>query len=851
MTGIVNDAGMKETEFAARDSRDADDHDALCNVPEALRKHTAWVVWRREFTESGKPTKVPYRALVGQREHASSTNAATWTTFDTALDALVRDDHTGLGYVFERGRGVVGIDLDHCRDPETGVLAPWAERLVHQLDSYTEASPSGEGVHIFVAGSWTGMRHRWVPDGLDDDAATDAHIEVYDTARFFTVTGYSIVGASRNIEERQEALDALAASVADREDDDDDDGDAGESGEERAARIAALRAPLTDDEARQVGDMCDWLDRNQQEKPDHRTRQLWRGEWDRIVNSNGKHRYSSQSNADLGLLTLVVLRYPDASDRAAYEVWRRSGLARGKQVRWDYAARTLRRARQHERRHADSGSAPVSVAKVGGYYLNDAGNAQRFYDLFHDDLLYVVGTNTPWHAWDGQRWVPDAESRAVALACTLTQHLLTAIEAVAVGNEETERLSSEKEKAAARQFAIQSGNGQRIRNVVALAAHDARFQVRREQMDAQPELLNFPNGTLSLETREFRPHDRRDLLTQVAAASYDPEASNLLFEGTLRRFFPKEPVRRYLQQVFGKALTGHPKREFYLVWGGTNTGKSTLLEVAVKALGDYACITASDTFLKLRDGSQGGARADLMALYNKRLVAAKEIQERATANTAFLKNITGGDTLTARGLYERQMTEWTPRYTLLWGTNYLPQVPLPDPNDKDDPAHAMWERMVVIPAEEYITPEERSDEVYSQLVNADITGAAVLAWMVTGYWEYRESGRLLRPTEVVDAIRLAQNALDPFGDYFDECCAFGDQRTSLEQLYTNYTYWCRLRRRTPRSRKALAAALRRRGCKTTKGEQNGATSVLGVRIERFLDADGPLVPLHFGGRRYP
>ncbi|MGH8695713.1 MAG: hypothetical protein ACREVS_04510 [Burkholderiales bacterium] len=89
----------------------------------------------------------------------------------------------GIGYVLTAADGVVGIDLDKCRDPDTGVIAPWALAIVQQIDAYTEVSPSGTGVRIFAPGTLSGggrNRH---------------HVEMYTRGRYLTLTGHRLHGA--------------------------------------------------------------------------------------------------------------------------------------------------------------------------------------------------------------------------------------------------------------------------------------------------------------------------------------------------------------------------------------------------------------------------------------------------------------------------------------------------------------------------------------------------------------------------------------------------------------------------------------------------------------------------------
>jgi primase-polymerase (primpol)-like protein len=147
------------------------------HIPEELKCLTQWVLWRSEI-RNGKPTKVPYQPHHPSR-CASVSNPNTWGSFVAALqcyEATRRWD--GIGLVLTPNDPYVGVDLDHCLDPATGNLSPEAETIVRQLASYTEISPSGTGLRIFVRGTLppTGRKKKW--------------IELYERSHYLTVTGH-------------------------------------------------------------------------------------------------------------------------------------------------------------------------------------------------------------------------------------------------------------------------------------------------------------------------------------------------------------------------------------------------------------------------------------------------------------------------------------------------------------------------------------------------------------------------------------------------------------------------------------------------------------------------------------
>jgi putative DNA primase/helicase len=147
------------------------------NIPEQLTDRPQWVCWRLEM-RGGKPTKVPY--IAGTNSRASSTDLMTWSSFEYAFAAYEAGEppYDGIGFVFCSADPLAGIDLDGCRNPETGEVAPWAQKIVADAsEGYVEASPSGTGVHIIVEGR------------VRDGGLRRGPVEMYSRDRFFTITG--------------------------------------------------------------------------------------------------------------------------------------------------------------------------------------------------------------------------------------------------------------------------------------------------------------------------------------------------------------------------------------------------------------------------------------------------------------------------------------------------------------------------------------------------------------------------------------------------------------------------------------------------------------------------------------
>src|SRR5919202_11467 len=163
-----------------------------------IRDLSQWLCWRTEERD-GKPTKIPYSPTTGKR--ASCTNPDTWSGYSEAVSACKAHEYGGIGFVFTLEDELCGVDLDDCLDPETGEIEPWAQEIIEKLDSYTEISPSGTGVHVLLRGK--------LPEGRN----RKGRFEAYDRGRYFPVTGKHLAGPPQSIEGRQEELQNVVKRV--------------------------------------------------------------------------------------------------------------------------------------------------------------------------------------------------------------------------------------------------------------------------------------------------------------------------------------------------------------------------------------------------------------------------------------------------------------------------------------------------------------------------------------------------------------------------------------------------------------------------------------------------------------
>lgn len=319
-------------------------------------------------------------------------------------------------------------------------------------------------------------------------------------------------------------------------------------------------------------------------------------------------------------------------------------------------------------------------------------------------------------------------------------------------------------------------------------------------------LLAFPNGYLNLKTGEFKKPYREALVTMTCAAEYDPDATSDLWDRTVTRFVPDAAVRTDLFTAYGYCLSGRGKEHMFMPDGPSKCGKSTINAAVMNALGDYAGTVGLESFASSMYETGGRAREDLAALVGKRLIVASEATEHQRLNPAVLKKMLGGtDKISLRKNYGEQY-EALPTFGLWILTNYQPKLPADD--------DAIWERLHVFPFNQYIKPEERDETERDKVVNPAITGSAVLAELLRGWWRFtkEQHGRLSLPT-TVNASRDARTAQDLFAQFVAEYCMEGESETvKYDELKRSFRRFLQYENaHETYSDKRIAAILKRRG----------------------------------------
>jgi putative DNA primase/helicase len=421
----------------------------------------------------------------------------------------------------------------------------------------------------------------------------------------------------------------------------------------------------------------------------------------------------------------------------------------------------------------------------------DLSNAQRFV-ADHGTTTRYCTAKDKWLVWDNTRWRWDDTESVVALAQQTVAEMVT--EAMTVKNYQ-QKLSDAK-------HAIYSGHHARINAMLSLAR--PYLAVRVEDLDSDRMLFNVANGTLDLRTGELRPHDPTQLITKVSAVDYDPHAECPAWIKFLDDITAGDlGLIAYLQRAIGYTLTGDTcEHVFFMLYGSGTNGKSTFIEAIRNVFGDYAKTSAFTTFMQQQ--SPSAPRNDLAALAGARLVTASESDDGNIVAEAFLKQVTGGDKVTARFLRQEHF-EFTPHFKLWLCTNHKPNIRGTD--------NGIWRRIKPIPFAVKIA-DEKIDRGLPERLGAEAAG--ILAWAVEGLKEYRARG-LDEPACIKDATNEYRGDEDPVGKFLlTQCTMRPLAKVKSLALYDAFKKWAGNNGERMIDQRRFSRSLTERGMKSTR-----------------------------------
>lgn len=689
------------------------------NIPNELKKENRWVLWNK--------TKIPINAKNGA--YAKCNDPSTWSSYELCLEKATKLN-CGMGFVL--GGGYVGIDLDHLEQFDNNEIL----KDFIQLNSYTEISQSGSGIHIIVKGELPKGRNR------------KTNIEMYDNNRFFALTGNVFMGYDKlNTDNINDKLALLFKKYF---------------GETETKYI------YTSEEDKYVSTLSDSeiFDKINQSSNGRFFNDLYHGNWEGY--------YQSQSEADIALCGILAFWFNKDSQKID-NLFRQSGLYRSK---WDekrgsdtYGNLTIQQAikncvntYQQKQEYSYYGSEEKKPVEEE-YDLSDTGNAKRFIDNYGDNILYNYD-NKCWMYYDGTTWQKDIKQLVKTKADIMIEKM------------KRECKFEEKEK---------------IRNVKHLSSSNGKDAMLKEAMHLKPitnkdfdkdiYLLNCKNCIVDLKNGTFLHNDKKYLMSKNTNIDipiiYSEPKKWIKF---LHEVFNNDnELIEYIQKAMGYSLTGSTKEQcFFQCYGDGANGKSVFLDIFHKMLGDYAINSQVDTILA-KNGYSGNANSEVARMSGTRFVRTNEPNEGSRFNEGLIKQLVSGDTTTARFLYGNEF-EFQPMFKLWIATNYKIQVRGMD--------LGIWRRMRLIPFEVKFEGKAQNKNLINELMEEL---PQILRWAIIGCAKWFKEGFDKLPKKIEEANKTYKQEMDVLETFLkDNVLIREDGFEKSSELFKKYVSWAKL-----------------------------------------------------------
>lgn len=756
------------------------------NIPYELKEVNNWVCWSLEDNSYGKATKKPIDPKTG--EYAKSNDSTTWSDFETAVKS--EKNYSGIGFML--GDGIFGIDIDDVskeieeylkNDDIDNVVGEFIEAL----ESYAEISPSGNGIHIISRGK--------LPEG----GRRRGKVEMYEEKRFLTMTGRKIGGYNFvNDDSDYNKIGFLHNKYIGKP-----------TQQEKTNMSSGLGNDLTIDEI---------IDVASKSKNGLRFKALYEGGWDQF--------YDSQSEADMAFVS--DLAFWTARDYKKMDaIMRKSSLYRPK---WDekrgeqtYGDMTLQRAVDTctnefvpPQRDDDFNlyilEDSVQEVKKEIYSHDDTGNAERLKNHFGSLIRYNF-TAKKWLYYDGQIWTPDNSGRMKTLADEVVKRIKD--EKVFVSDD-----LDEEDAIKARQKHIKySRNTTGKNNMLKECEH--LLPIAPDKMDKDLDVFNIQNGYIDLKTGQLKEHDKTKFFTRISNTEYTDNADAPEWDKFLNDIFMgNQQLIKYIQRAIGYSLSGYTKEQvMFVLYGNGRNGKSVFLDILNEVFGTYAMNIKPDAIMVTKNSSD--ATPEIAKLDGARLVTTTEPNEGERFDEGLIKQLTGGDRVTARKLYENEF-DFTPQFKLWMATNHKPYI-----RGRDE---GIWRRMVIIPFEKQI-PLSEIDYDLTKKLKGELS--AIMNWCVEGYLEWQRIG-LAEPALIKAQRDSYRTEMDSIQAFIEECCALHENAEIQAGIFFSmYDEWAKENNQHRMSSTKFGREISKRFSKMKK---RGKVHYSGITINEEMDS---------------
>lgn len=398
--------------------------------------------------------------------------------------------------------------------------------------------------------------------------------------------------------------------------------------------------------------------------------------------------------------------------------------------------------------------------------LTETGNAKEFARRNVGQVFHVVGRG--WVIFDGKRFVEDLNDAEVTrrMSDVAYDWYRKGAEAGKDGR------TNDAEKML--RFAKISLSSKSLAASLKEAAKQSGITAKVDEFDADPMLLNAQNGVVNLRTGEIMPHSSTFKMTRITSVGFNPQADAPTWKKFMADvFLQRQDMIDFMRRWLGYGITGITKEQKYVVaWGEGGNGKSTLFGLVMKMLGSYAEPMNSATITARREKTE--VSTGLSDLPGLRFVVCTEWHDTARPDETVLKDLTGGDRIKTRTLYQKEFS-FTPTCKLNIFGNDKPDIKGTD--------HATWRRILFVPFEATFDGAVEDKNMPAKL---EAEGEGILADLVRGCVEWQQQG-LQPPTDVAEATARYREEQDEMARFIKEFCDVSEQgRVGTETLWTAY-----------------------------------------------------------------
>lgn len=716
------------------------------HIPEELKQQKQWCVYRLVWNEERKKhTKIPVDPHTGN--NGKSNDESTWSDYQTALSAIEKYNCNGLGFYFKKP--YFGIDIDNIEgeiqrylqgDIETNMMY----EFVTSIKSYAEYSQSGNGIHIICKGKLPGHRRR------------KGNVEMYDSGRFFVMTGNTVDRKYNQVIEPSETTLKLLYNRY--------------IGDDKIIQFNNQNAS----ESKIDLSESEIVQKAYESKQGAKFKVFMDGGWEAF--------YDSQSEADIAFANMLAF-WTGRDFEKMDSIFRDSSLFRQKfderrPPNSTYGGNLLNKAiHECENTYTPSQSHGFKIyikefeeKKEDKFYsYDDTGNAERFMDVYGTLVRYSY-INKEFYFYDGKSWKIDDTGEISKMIDTTVDMMKN--EKVFIPDECED---PEKIEEAFRKHIKRSRGNSAKKAMREQIMH--RVSVLPDEFDSDTTLLNTQNGYLDLINGTLNEHSIEKKFTRIANIEYTDKIDAPQWTEFLNQIFNNDhELIRYVQKAVGYSLTGSTREQsMFVLFGAGSNGKSVFLDTISYIMGSYATNMQADTIMVRK--SNGGANTDIARLKGARLVTSSEPNEGVRMDEGLVKQLTGGDKVTARFLYGKEF-EFTPEFKLWLATNHKPII-----RGTDD---GIWRRMNLIPFTIQI-PDHKKDKNLKYKLKRESVG--ILNWIVEGCLMWQREG-LKRPKIVEDASKEYREEMDVTAAFINDCCVRGiNKRVKAKDFYQAYKTW--------------------------------------------------------------